>query len=279
MKPTRLIPIAAIGSLCGLTMVGVAPKVLSATIPVDTELALIVDYSSPDFANVKAAHAALFDSAFYGKYVANGPTTKSIAVSFWVYANGVSKAVDWTKIDSPASGAAFGALISAVNPGLATNRTDLGTAIVEATDSTLNLNDYNGDYKIFDLATNGFELDQNSFTAIDTSKDALDAGISAINSISTTQVPGSKLNDIANISNNNGNPPGNVQGFNLSGLTFTPTVQTSSYFTALGTKFSKELFPPVTPPPTKTPEPSALLSLLGLSFIPLFNKRSKKSMK
>jgi len=279
MKPSRLIPIATIGSLCALTMVGIAPKVLSAT-AVDTELALIVDYSSPDFASVKAAHAALFSSGnFYANYVANGPTTQSIAVSFWVYADGVDKAVDWTLIKDEASAQAFGAAISGASPVLATTFTDLGTAIKEASISTLSLNIYDGVYKIFDLASNGKDDDQNGNTTLSESSTALSDGIDAINSISTTQVPTSVLPGIVALANNNGNPPGGVQGFSLTNLTFTPSVTNSSYFTALGTKFSKELFPPVTPPPpTKTPEPSALLSLLGLSFIPLVYKRSKKSI-
>jgi hypothetical protein len=157
----------------------------------------------------------------------------------------------------------------------------MGQAIQQASDpmfdGSINANQYEGVYKIFDLASNGEEFRSSVLLprALPAAMTALDLPgsekISAINSISTTQVEFSVLPAIIALPKNNNNPGGN-RGFMLTDLVFEPTTAPNYYDSALSTKFCRELGCSVT-----TPEPSALWALFGLSLVPLV-KRVKKSI-
>lgn len=284
MKSTHLIPLATLGAICGLSFLGIAPKVLAN--PVDVELAFLLDASGSSFEsdilfeNIRDAHSALFQSnSFFSTYVDPLPL-KKIAVSFWIYADGVANPVNWALIDSPIAAFNFGTAIGTVTKTLPLNRINLGQAIENATVS-VNTNAFDGDYRILNLMSNGEEARTiGTPSALDAAIAALSpqgGQISAINSISTEQVPTSVLPSIIGLPTNNDNPI-NQPGFSLTDLSFDPDPMNpsapSSYALALSQKVYRET---VGTRAVATPEPSAIFALLGLSLIPLA-QRLKKSL-
>lgn len=285
MKPTTLIPIATMGAICGLAFFGVAPETLAANTHVDVELAILLQASGSSaasndlFDNIKDAHVELFQSRdFFNTFVKPLPNQK-IAVSFWIYADGTAQPVNWTLIDSQAAAENFGTLINdQVFKNLPLLRTDLGLAIQNAT-ASINTNDYDGDYRILNLASNGAQAPSDgSPDAEEAALKALNPSdpffkISAINSISTTQVPTSVLPAIQGLSGNDDNPV-NEPGFSLTDLSFEPNAP-NPYGVALRDKIFRETrgTRPVT-----TPEPSALWALFGLSLVPLVSKKTKNQL-
>lgn len=139
-------------------------------VPVDLELALLVDVSGSvdanEFALQRGGYVSAFNDATVINAITTGGTYKSIAATFiyWSGATEQLQAVGWTLIDSQASSQAFATAIGAAGRPFS-GSTAPGSAINYAAPLFDN-NNYEGTKLVIDISGDGAQNDgANTFTA------------------------------------------------------------------------------------------------------------------